>query len=371
MGVGMPELLGGKGYVLGLMISVLTLGPNFSIAYAQIQHPQPPGQNNSPSQNFDQRLKELEASLVNLRTQPAISKEQSSYLSKLDQERGQLNKLAKDLGESGEKLGDSEALFSGQYIAILALLLTILSIAVGIAVIVVQMYISYRIKIEKKRIEEHIDLHASRASILTISETYAKLALPWWENYEARFLSFLHGKIDDPKDFFQDISISRRLTETGLKAMLEAIEKAGANFINDDPNAFVTYSKLYNHWVYHRAAELICQKQRPSQVDIANLLAGSEECLKLAMNPGAGKLWFNLKQSAAFAMICYGDGPAQQIGRSELIGLLEGKRPGVAFAAPGTNWYRTIWEECFPIDPDGQRRDLYGLGNIPPPTLPT
>ena len=282
-------------------------------------------------------------------------------MGRLEQRELSLEKIKDELATTETKLAASELTIGGQYFQIFGLLIGFSGVVVGVALYVIQKYASARIKSAQASLEAHIASRIKHASILTIGETYALLALPWWENYEAEYVRFLNKEITDASAFYRDILIARRLTDKGLEAMKSITSEKGMSV-----EFVITYAKLYNHWVYHKAAEILCGTQPPSPLTVSELLAGAEECVRLAKKKDVGRLWFNLQQTAAFTFLMLGDQRTQQEGRKLMSGLFHGKAPGLGFERPPTAWLCEIWDECYPIR-HGTRVDVFALGNVQRP----
>jgi hypothetical protein len=149
-------------------------------------------------------------------------------------------------------------------------------------------------------------------------------------------------------------------------AVLYTLEKG---HIQQNAAAFLVYAKLRNHWVYHRAAEMICHNLH-SPVQTSKIVEAAEECLKLSLDTRVEGLWAELQQTAAVALIQLGDEQqSKENGRQVMRTLLMGRTPGPEFPRPPEEWLLEIWEECFPLSRNGTTRlDPFDLGSLPRPT---
>jgi hypothetical protein len=192
-----------------------------------------------------------------------------------------------------------------------------------------------------------------------------QLAQSWWKVYDREYLDVVTRKfrgIEEPRaseTCQANILAAKSLIDRGK----EVLARLG---LDREKNAasFVVYANLQNHWVYHAAAEALCGNEC-SSADRNKISSVADECLSLSTQPRVVQLWYELKQSAAFALIVIGDEEGKIRGRTEMLSLLEGRTPGPEFPPPATDWLEQIWKECFPAQIDGQHINLFGLERVP------
>jgi hypothetical protein len=93
----------------------------------------------------------------------------------------------------------------------------------------------------------------------------------------------------------------------------------------------------------------------------------AELCIRLSKDRQAREgYWFELRETAAFAMVKMGNQGTKEYGRTLIGDLLAGKTPGEGFAAAPKSWRQTRWDEYFPVTKT-RRRDLHDLGRIAEP----
>jgi len=285
----------------------------------------------------------------------------------------ELEKLRNDITQEEKKLADSELSLSGHYFSILGLLLTIV-FAIASLIGALVGYVMKGFVTEAVLKEVTVDLRKQISGIVraesraSIGEAYTLLVQPWWENYEPQYQRFLRGESKVDMVYLRhDILIAKRLTERGLDVLnREFIEK----HIDTIPRAFCTYALLVNNLVYHETANLLCNGEtRASSIfRVDALISKAEECLKLARDDklqNEGIAWYNFQETAAFALIKFGDDASQKRGRQIIRDLFEGKRPVDKFEKPPKEWLTDRWNEYFPQTTDGTgNQDLLGLGAI-------
>jgi hypothetical protein len=135
------------------------------------------------------------------------------------------------------------------------------------------------------------------------------------------------------------------------------------------PRALIAYVKLKNHWVYHRTAELICMQREGSTVSqemTDALIDCADECVRLARDPRVGVLWYQLYETAAFAMLRFGNEASQERGRKLIRQLFAGSLPNKDLPAPSVEWLRERFDEYCPKDENDNPTDPWGLNVVRP-----
>jgi hypothetical protein len=79
-------------------------------------------------------------------------------------------------------------------------------------------------------------------------------------------------------------------------------------------------------------------------------------------------LWYNLRETAAFAMLHLGTVQQKTQARQIIKELIAGKTPGKGFERPPLEWRKTLWQEYLQPQPDGRVEDPHQIGQISEPT---
>ena len=196
---------------------------------------------------------------------------------------------------------------------------------------------------------------------LTLAEACIQLAVPWWELYEKDFQRFLRDPSPSMKPNSDYVKAAKGLIEKGLTF----INKVPKDYIAENVMAFHTYANLRNHMLYHWSVQIICDNIDVS-AGIPEIVEMAEECLNLSENKNScPNLWYELQQTAAFALLMLGDQTSKGTGQKIMRDLLRRKTPGRKFEPPPEKWLKDIWDECFPSSPDGTQNDRFHLGSIP------
>ncbi len=227
----------------------------------------------------------------------------------------------------------------------------------------------------RKELEQSIRRPILAESLVTTGGTFSQVSVPWWEQYEDAFVAHLQAAYiagampAGVVVFLREIVLARRLAEEGF-LYLDNVWPSVA----DTPEAVQNTASLCNHWVYHRTAELLCGGRPISVLDRNAVVGRAEQCLSLSENPKAAALWYELRQTAAFAFLHLGDArfnptsPDQQLldrGRQLLMDLFQGRTPSptATFRRPSLAWLQEIHDEVFPVNPaTGARVDVFTLG---------
>jgi hypothetical protein len=352
----------------------------------------------------DQRLKPDEDMIKALESRHDITPDESLALKKFNDRSVDLDSITQKIVNTQSDIAKVELDIAGRYFTLFAGVLTTLGIAVSIGLVTIRIWAENRIKTANEKIDDNLktanekidenfkkksddfDARITKllkdGSLITIGEACVQLAIPWWKGYEDEyqeflrdnnrrsnsdmFQDFLGDKIPNPDMFIQNVMAAKNLTERGRSA-LDRLEKGHCQ---QDKEAFLVYAQLQNHWVYHRAAEMICRKL-DSPVETSEIVEAAEECLKLSLDSRVEALWADLQQTSAVALIQHGDDQSKEKGRQAMRALLKGRTPGPEFPRPSEKWLLAIWEECFPLSADGAARgDPFLLGNVPLPATP-
>lgn len=319
------------------------------------------------NRNIEQRLSQIELSIANIANSNANSVDQVKYMNDLNNTKLKLENLQNKLHETSLSLSSTDLTLAGQYFQIFGLMIALAGVLGAFAVYIVQERVSSivlkkAVAFSKKEVNKRVKYDA----YLTLAESYAQLSYTWWEHYEPQFQSMQKNGRDDSGLIAREVLMTRRLADKGLDILKEA--NLEAKRVSDD-RIWTTYVKLTNHWTYNKMAELTCsgQKKAIDDPEVHALLGGAEECLKLSRDKRADKIWYNLQDTAAQAMIRFGGEASQEDGRKIIRNYLQGKAPK-GFEAPPKIWRKRRWEVHFPLKGEGlEREDIFKLGIIAEP----
>ena len=301
----------------------------------------------------------------------------------------ELQKTQSDMSQTEARIAQSEArmaqsegrvstILGGQWFQIFIAMAGLAAALGGIAVWIVQQSVARVVLRQAKRfLDEQIEQskivlngHMERAQFVTIEETYSQISFQWWQLYEPQYQQYLHGVITALlEDGKHHLSLAKKFTEGGFLTLNPPPEIPRTpefeDFMKNDPRAKLTCAKLLNDFVYHETAELLCDRSKNTADGKISLLSKADECLKLATEQGT--LWYNLRETAAGTLIKFGNDTQRELGRQILRDMFNGNVPR-DFPSPPINWLRGIWDDYFPLGPDGKARlDLLGLGAVPKP----
>jgi len=156
------------------------------------------------------------------------------------------------------------------------------------------------------------------------------------------------------------------LAEKGLKIVKDDF---GADKVGD-ARPWITRTTLILLLAYNTTADLLCG--RPAEATLerkSQLPRYAEICLRRAKDKQAHeRFWFDLHDTAAFAMIKFGDQGSREHGRELINDMFAGKNPGGEFQYPPTEWLQARWDEYFLRASGAGQSNPLGLANIARPT---
>ena len=334
----------------------------------------------SPALSGAQTRSELNRRLLavenKLKESPPISDDQKAYLknvealkAKFEDLRSRLDQTADKMEQTAEHVSGKEMDINNSYFAMLSLLLAVAGIAVAVvgtfAFFILENIVARRV-IEKttKVIEGEIKARAFYETALARADTFAALAYAWYDHYAKQFHTSL--RTGTLPTVTVESGLARNLSRKGM-ATIDGREFIAAS--KDDPRAWIARATLVNLLVYNSTAHLLCLQAAgniPNEnEEITNLLVSAESCMALARDERArDRHWYDLHQTAAFAMIKMGNQGTQARGRALMLDLLDGTTPSAQFTPPGLGWRQDLWDDCF-ATPTGTS-DLLNLGRMAP-----
>jgi hypothetical protein len=308
-----------------------------------------------------------------LQVSPPLTEEQKTYLKSVDALRGKFTDIQKNMDQTAEHVSGTEMNISNTYIQMLALLVTLAGISVAVfgtlASIIIEKIVSAevqkkaQIEIDKIAVQagEKMSVRSRSETNLARAGTFALLAFAWYQHYEQEFQNCLKSR--KTPTVLKDSQLARTLSESGIK-ILDAPDFG--EFKDDEFRPWSARATLTNLLVFNTTAFLLCKPSITNEEEeTTKLLSSAEACLVLAKDKHARERhWFELYQTAAFAMIKLGHEGTQRRGRALMLGLLRGDRPGNEFKLPDQDWRQSLWDECFVSEttPD----DVLGLAETPP-----
>ncbi len=332
------------------------------------------------------QLKQLGAQIGNLQKQvdalpttPPLTPGQAETLNQIAARSHDLDTTSEALAKAATELAkadlDERRDLNEQILKILGL-----AAALGTGGVAVFEYFRRRfVRETRKELEQTIRKPILAESLVTTGGTFSQVSVPWWEQYEPGFVAhlraaYLAGALPaGPVPFLREIVLARRLAEEGF-FFLDNVWPSVA----DTKEAIENTASVCNHWVYHRTAELLCTGTPISVLDRSAVLARTEQCIRLSENPKAAAFWYQLRQTAAFALLHLGDirfnraSPDPQLvvrGRQLLVDLFQGRTPWppATFRRPSLAWLQEIYDEVCPLDPaTAAPVDVFTLG-VPRP----
>jgi hypothetical protein len=328
---------------------------------------QTPAKNQAQIRDIDQRLLALEKSKSSSPANGNLSDEQKAYLKNLEDLRTRFEALQGKMEHTAEHVSDTGLSISNSYFQMLALVVALAAVAVVIVGLVVEKIVSSRVF---RKAKNEVDKIAARAgekitergkfeTQLGRAGTFALLAYSWYEHYAPEFRRSL--QLRQNPTVVNESGMARNLSERGIKIL---DEPGFVELAKDDSRAWIARATLTNLLVYNTTAYLLCQGAAAGPQEKADLLISTDTCLTLARDKRArDRHWYDLCQTAAFAMIKFGDPAMQAHGRALMLDLLNGKPLGAGFKAPEKEWRQELWDDCFSTTTTST--DLLGLGQIP------
>jgi len=332
------------------------------------------------------QLRQLGAQIGNLQKQvdalpktPPLTPQQADTLSQLAARTHELDTTSEELAKAASELAKADLDARRDLVEQLLEIFGIAAALGGGGFAVFEYFRRRFVQETRKELEETIRKPILAESLVTTGGTFAQVCVPWWEQYEPALVihlraAYLAGALPaSPVPFLREIVFARRLAEEGF-LFLDNVWPSVA----DTEEAIQNTASLCNHWVYHRTAELLCAGTPISALDRSAVMGRTEQCLRLSENPKAAALWYNLRQTAAFAFLNLGDdrfnpaSPDQQLvvrGRQLLVDLLQGRTPlpPAQFRRPSLSWLQGVYDEVCPVDPaTGASVDVFMLG-VPRP----
>lgn len=318
----------------------------------------------------EEDIKNLKAQLAGddrkieaLQANPPPTEEQKAYL--------------KDINSANDKIGEKTIGFTGQlvnlannYFQIFLGVFVILGAIGAFVVFLIQKGAEAVILTKAKRsLEKEINERVHYESFLTLASVYSRLGVTWYEYYEPQFQRYKHekngarplaGACPDPSEVMHEINMARHLSDQGLQIYNERLDDVRKK---SDQRAWHTYARLMNQDTYHLAAMALFRgwDSKPQDPFRKEALKSAEICLKLSDDERAtGDLWYNLRESAAFAMVALGDAWYQKIGQDCLRDLLNPQPTKKKPPIPDEEWRQSLLKEYFPLQ-NGSRINPYGL----------
>ena len=337
------------------------------------------------TQQLNEKITSDESIITKVQNVKGVTPDQAMYLSKIDEREKNFDSSIKRLVDTQGDIAKSQLDMSRTLWALLPAIFGVLALTIAAGSFILKWWADNRMKYANERIDEYLraehekltaesnrkssDLESKITKQLRdehyilLGDACAQLAVPWWEAYEGEYQSFLKKELVSSDTFIGHIRGAKLLTERGKAAL----DQLGKENIHKNNQSFLVYAKLQNHWVYHATAHVICRRENSTIVEKTRISEAAFECLQLSNDRRVLQLWWELKQTAAFALIQLADGESRRKGVDEMRALLEGHSPGPEFPRAPTDWLAQMWEECFPRDKDGNRTDLFQLGQVASP----
>ena len=364
-----------------LWISIIAVGqfPLVCSAQAAAKNQAQMRRELSAAQNELKSLKDSltadERKIDALQASPPATEDQRRYLkdvtaakSDLETEKSALENLEKEIRDSEQTMATNQLGLSNNYYTIFGSLAAILvALGAGLGVVI------YRLLYEalKARLEKEIIGRARYEGDLRLAETYSQQAYTWFEHYEPEYQKVVRNTPIESQQLVilaRETGLAQRLADRGLKIC----EVTSIKNHKHDNDAWVMSFRLTNLRIYNRTAELVCQRALGEQISaakISEVLSWADDALSLALEePAREFLWYEMYQTAAFALVLLGNQQTSDYGRTVLRGLFSRHPPAQGFKRPPREWRLERWNEYFWTDTGGVQHDHLQLGPIPLPT---
>jgi hypothetical protein len=353
-----------------------------------------PGPEQPQLNEIDKRLSELErllsvseGRLSAIQRQVAEGERRSSALQpfileaqhetqKLGEARAAFEKLNDALHATARELSSAELTLGGQYFQIFAALVA-LGGAVGvIGAIIIKQYVTRAADVhiqeeferQRFKVVEAAKKSATLNGQLSLTDALGHFALAVYECYRSekeQFATFLKGQGEETDDDFKrNVQMAASLAGKGL-GVCKSSKLIQDEITSGNDELWIVYSRLLNHWVYHRTIDLGCRPPATEvrEAEISRVLDGAQECLRLSQDPRRRTDWYMLRETGAFAMLVHGSAVVKQQAREIVRTLLLRQGTPHDFDPPTVAWIKGMRERVYyPAQPDGSREDTFGLG---------
>jgi len=334
-----------------------------------------------------QLLRQIGGQIGNLQNQvdafpknQTLTAQQSETLSQLAARKQELDTTSEALAKAASELAKADLDERRDLFDLVKEIFLIAAGMAGAGIAIFEFYSRLVVARTRADLEKSIRGRILEENAVTTGSMFTRMAFPWWEQSESEFAAYLRraylgGTIPPgPAPFLREISLARRVIEQGFD-FFDQVSRPEA----ETSAAVQGLAMLYNQWVYYRTVELLCSGEPILAVATNDVLDRAEQCLGFSEDSKMSGLWYELRQTVAFAFLVLGDvrfNPASpqprlvQRGRQLLTELFQDRRPAPRrnFQRPPTQWLQEIHDEVFPTDPATNAPvDVFGLGNIPRP----
>jgi hypothetical protein len=341
----------------------------------------------SAIQAIADQLKQISGQVGDLRKQvdtfpknPPLSAQQSETLSQLAARKRELDATSEELAKAASELAKANLDERRDLFDLVKEIFLIAAAMAAAGIGIFEFYSRFVVRNTRADLEKSIRSRILAETLVTTGGMFTRMTFPWWEQYEPQFVAYLRraylrGALPAGQaTFLREISLARCIIEQGFD-FFDEVSQTDA-----ETSAAVRYrAMLNNQWVYHRTAELLCTGEPISAAESNEVFDRAELCLGFSENSKLSGLWYELRQTVAFAFLVLGDArfnPTSpqplllQRGRGLLTELFQGHRPVPPrnFLRPPTAWLQKIHDEVFPADPATNAPvDVFGLGAIARP----
>lgn len=312
---------------------------------------------NSRLNALEARLKQIEDNIPDF---SKLSNDANSLNQSLSQVDGKLyllqnriNKLEEKLSEIEKKVSDVQILRNSiadaelsnanakfdivtHYAGEIGIFLAILGIIIPVSGFITKNLIE-RIIVSRaeKRVNDTIENQMKIVKDLTIAQMHLSLSYTYYQHYADDFEAILYHNLKMTKSALgritSDATIAKDFASRGLTPLIEL--KARFPEIATDKRWVELQAQLINLQLYNYTAELIGKQNSGNVVDNESRLTLQsywEECIVLANSNliRQQNLWYEMYDSAALAMINFGDAQSQARGKKLITDICSGKVGG-------------------------------------------
>ncbi|HEX3504508.1 MAG TPA: hypothetical protein VHU22_14045, partial [Xanthobacteraceae bacterium] len=286
---------------------------------------------NADRVKLEERLSAAERSLTALQANPPPTEQQKTYLHDAQSADEKLKEMTAKLSDSTLNISKEELSIANYFFTIFIGLFVVLGAIGAVAIVFIQRGATELILSKARRaVENEINERVNYESSLTLASAYSRLGVSWYEYYEPLFQRYkqeqqgvqpLVGARPEIQEILRELHMAKHFSDQGLEIYNTRLDEARRK---TDKRAWHTHALLINQNTYHLTVSALCEgwAARPQEPFRREALRSAETCLKLSDDTLAtGDLWYNLKESAAFAMVTLGDPLDQATGRDCLRNL--------------------------------------------------
>lgn len=329
-------------------------------------------ENQTQISEINQRLSEIQKDMDSLKAGPGVTETQKTYLQNITAAKTDLENLETRMRETAFNTATNQLGLSNNYFQILVFLVTAAGALGALIGFVIKTIVTEEVLRKANiQIEEQINKTVKERSRyeaqLMLAEACWQPSFISYQHYEPEFLKFMRHQ--PARDFSSEVILARRFSKRGR----DICENLLIENREEDDDVWRITSMLTSLWVYNRTAELLVERRdgtAPTFEEVSEVLLSAEKCLTLSRHKKNAQTgyWYDLQETAAFAMIKLGQEGTQEYGRSLICNLFALVTPGSQFKEPPKSWLIERWNEYFPLKDDGTRDNLLGLRSIPQPT---